>query len=91
MKFFSFLCILIFDLMFNIFLVFFQGICIIFAPRRSGTLDKFVWKAQKYFNVTESIDYDTEVTDLHETLTVNDSLYTPDIHFPIYLMLTKLK
>lgn len=60
-----------------------DGICIIFAPKRSDTLSKFVESASVTFEVVIEEKYDDEMWSLHEKLKLKDNLYSPDIHYPI--------
>ena len=67
-----------------------DGVCIIFAPRRGKTLDRFVGLAEKVFEVEIEKDADDYVSKLHRESLPNGH-YNPDLHFPILVRLSHLR
>ena len=63
-----------------------DGVCIILAPQRSGTLDKFVESAKKTFVVHLDDRYDDHIWNLHE-ISCSNKLYCTDLHFPMLIKL----
>lgn len=63
-----------------------NGTALIFAPRRSGTLDGFCLVAKKWFAVDVSPQYDSVVWERHEAL-VDNGVYSTDLHYPVCLTL----
>lgn len=67
-----------------------EGKVLIFAPGRNGTMERFVSKAQKVFEVEKKERYDEVVWAKHKVLLDREgSLYTPDLHYPVLLTLSK--
>ena len=70
-----------------------NGAAVIFAPRRSGTLDRFCRAATKHFSVEINDQYDAVVSRRHEEALKQfreNDMYNPDLHFPLYLHLQLL-
>lgn len=68
----------------------FQGEALIFAPERSGTLQRFCDTAKVYFDLEIVTKYDDVVWFKHEeALRTSDGHYKMDIHYPIMILLKK--
>ena len=65
----------------------FQGVCIILAPKRSGSFDRFVELARKMFIIDIEENYDDMLWSMHEEFKSN-SLYDPDLHYPILIKIS---
>lgn len=63
-----------------------DGSCIIFAPKRSGTLDQFVKLAEQSFTVRQTEHYDSHITQLHKKF-LGDAMYAADLHYPTFILL----
>lgn len=67
----------------------YDGLALIMAPRRGGTLDIFYNAAQnKGFKVEKLIYYDDEIWERHLEFLKNFE-YNEDIHYPVLLKLSK--
>ena len=68
-----------------------EGKALIFAPGRSGTMERFVSRAQKMFEVEREDRYDEVVWGEHKVMCDREgSSYKPDLHYPALLRLSPL-
>ena len=69
-----------------------NGTVILFAPKRSGTLDRFCTIAKQKFAVKINHQYDALIWEKHESAVKDSSTrgYTPDLHYPLQLILQPL-
>ena len=68
-----------------------EGKALIFAPGRSGTMERFVSRAQKMFEVEREDRYDEVVWGEHKVMCDREgSSYKPDLHYPVLLRLSPL-
>lgn len=65
------------------FLLASDGIGIFFAPRRSGTLDKFVESAKKIFDVKVEEHYDEDIWMKYQGFKQTIDNFNEDLHYPI--------
>ena len=65
------------------FLLALDGIGIFFAPRRSGTLDKFVELAKEVFDVTVEENYDDDIWRKYQGFKQTIDNFNEDLHYPI--------
>lgn len=65
------------------FLLASDGIGIFFAPKRSGTLDKFVVMAKVVFDVTVEENYDKDIWLKYEEFKQTIDNFNADLHYPI--------
>lgn len=61
------------------------------APRRSGSLDRFVAKAAPTFDVEVCEDYDEMITSKHKHHLEHTGSYNPDLHLPVLVTLKAKK
>ena len=64
-----------------------NGKALLFNPRRSGTLERFVATAEGLFLVELVERFDEVVWKKHCAALVTDEMYNPDLHYPIQLIL----
>ena len=68
----------------------FHGEALIFAPKRSGTLEQFCDVASQYFDLETDTKYDDIIWYEHEKAVHKlDGIYKMDIHYPIMILLKK--
>ena len=68
----------------------FRGEALIFAPKRSGSLEQFCRVAGEYFDLQTLTKYDDIVWLKHEVFLREDENYKTDIHYPILILLKKI-
>ncbi|BES94089.1 Putative methyltransferase [Nesidiocoris tenuis] len=67
-----------------------NGVGWITAPRRGSTLDKFLEEAQNVgFKYRVSDSYNQDIWDRHLALNRDCNYYNMDIHYPVFIILTK--
>lgn len=67
-----------------------NGIIYMFQPRRGNTMELFLNHARQYFEITIKENYNQKITELHEQFLQNSTVYDPDIHYPLLVILKKL-
>lgn len=68
----------------------FCGEALIFAPKRSGTLQQFCDIASQYFDLETDTKYDDIIWCEHEeAVHRSDGVYKMDIHYPVMILLKK--
>jgi len=65
------------------------GVSINFAPQRSQTLNKFLKVAKNYFEYNLYECYDKNVWNKHMEAKLTNEHYSPDIHYPLLVILRK--
>eukprot|EP00039_Didymoeca_costata_P023854 m.8542 g.8542 ORF g.8542 m.8542 type:complete len:313 (+) comp3915_c0_seq1:416-1354(+) len=68
-----------------------KGACWLVAPRRSGSLDKFVNKAKESFDVKVSHKFDERITKLCNEAAAESPDFVEDLHWPVFVWLTRKK
>ena len=68
-----------------------EGCAIVMAPCRKDSLMLFCSKAELYFAVAKSDNYDPVIWERHQSAKVEDPHYNEDIHYPLLLSLSKKK
>merc|ERR1712150_237891 len=66
-----------------------EGEVIILSPQRSGTLNQFIPKAEEIFTVKVRENYNDSIWERH-TNALNNPLYDPDIHYPLFISMKLL-
>lgn len=66
-----------------------HGEALVFAPKRSGTLDQFCRVAHSYFELQIITNYDDIIWHKHKELRKECGYYQEDIHYPILILLRK--
>lgn len=59
-----------------------NGKAYLFAPERSGTFQKFLEKAKKYFTVDVRFNYHQSITDKRKSFEISEPTYDPNLHYP---------
>lgn len=69
-----------------------DGVALVMAPRRGSTFGKFTEAAvNRGFVAKQTERYDPDIWSRHQHLLESDESYRPDLHYPVFLKLTKPK